>query len=696
MFQQLLKILDDPNDEVLINNNLINDNNGGNRVKKFEKVQQFLDNFVNNHSTDTFIFPELRQSSDSDKERVFSFLFEVLKEEKMAELQILNEENAEINNDNLKNHLGFWSFFSHGNKFRKSSSYNIDYDESYHQDPEFFVNLTALKLTCLKTLRLLSRDKELYADKSMDKIINGENLMILVKLMKTDPTPLENIINEDVYESNEKNYTYNENFRNSLLVNTIPEEEKIQIIEAQKCLCNLVYNDTRARKILASSLAPQIILNRNERFWKIPGNRDLVFFDLRLLFLLSAFESDLRLRLMGFFDNSFMDLTLPKLNDMLDYFAKLESVFVMKDDDEYGAFKQVKEKKGITNETKGSDKTLILATPDQPVQIKRLTLTCRYLLCYVSARNLCQSQSKRMELDSNTINLLTNIPVANYWSLIPLVHDTGDNKYANLKDFFTEKVMNVDVKYAKPGEKKKIGEEVIEKYDMTAIAEILDFLRFQFDQIYPLNSKNISNNDHRLLEREAIVPSLLLFSELAKHVRPIRKYLKSVILPKLTSQDLKCFPETGNTLRNRLCKSMTSHYTDLKELSAELLFTLCKENVDRLVEYTGYGNAAGILARLGLMTGGVGPNRRVYSADSSDNDDEERKNVNPITGRLESEEDIQARQKAFNDLTESEKEQRAIEIAQLLKGMKVTGTLKPVAIGRDGRPIPLDDFDSTI
>ncbi|CAK9296287.1 unnamed protein product [Gordionus sp. m RMFG-2023] len=209
MFQQLLKILDDPNDEVLINNNLINDNNGGNRVKKFEKVQQFLDNFVNNHSTDTFIFPELRQSSDSDKERVFSFLFEVLKEEKMAELQILNEENAEINNDNLKNHLGFWSFFSHGNKFRKSSSYNIDYDESYHQDPEFFVNLTALKLTCLKTLRLLSRDKELYADKSMDKIINGENLMILVKLMKTDPTPLENIINEDVYESNEKNYTYN-------------------------------------------------------------------------------------------------------------------------------------------------------------------------------------------------------------------------------------------------------------------------------------------------------------------------------------------------------------------------------------------------------------------------------------------------------------------------------------------------------
>jgi hypothetical protein len=55
---------------------------------------------------------------------------------------------------------------------------------------------------------------------------------------------------------------------------------------------------------------------------------------------------------------------------------------------------------------------------------------------------------------------------------------------------------------------------------------------------------------------------------------------------------------------------------------AEFLFILCKEKVSRFVKHTGYGNAAGLLARRGLMLGGQGE-RTQYSDTDSDSDTEE-------------------------------------------------------------------------
>lgn len=37
-------------------------------------------------------------------------------------------------------------------------------------------------------------------------------------------------------------------------------------------------------------------------------------------------------------------------------------------------------------------------------------------------------------------------------------------------------------------------------------------------------------------------------------------------------------PEEGTTLRAKLCKLLTSPITELRDLVAELLFVLCKEN----------------------------------------------------------------------------------------------------------------------
>ena len=72
-----------------------------------------------------------------------------------------------------------------------------------------------------------------------------------------------------------------------------------------------------------------------------------------------------------------------------------------------------------------------------------------------------------------------------------------------------------------------------------------------------------------------------------------------------------------------------------QESAADFLFVLCKENVDRLVKYTGYGNAAGLLVSRGLMAGGQG-NTEEYSSDDESSDTEEysqvKDQIDPITG----------------------------------------------------------------
>lgn len=74
-----------------------------------------------------------------------------------------------------------------------------------------------------------------------------------------------------------------------------------------------------------------------------------------------------------------------------------------------------------------------------------------------------------------------------------------------------------------------------------------------------------------------------------------------------------------------------------QELVADFLFVLCKENVNRLIKYTGYGNAAGLLASRGLMgaaqSQGNGGN---YSSDDEDSETEEyamdKSEIDPMIG----------------------------------------------------------------
>lgn len=74
-----------------------------------------------------------------------------------------------------------------------------------------------------------------------------------------------------------------------------------------------------------------------------------------------------------------------------------------------------------------------------------------------------------------------------------------------------------------------------------------------------------------------------------------------------------------------------------QELVADFLFVLCKENVNRLIKYTGYGNAAGLLASRGLMGGGQSQgNGGDYSSDDEDSETEEyamdKSQIDPMIG----------------------------------------------------------------
>lgn len=75
---------------------------------------------------------------------------------------------------------------------------------------------------------------------------------------------------------------------------------------------------------------------------------------------------------------------------------------------------------------------------------------------------------------------------------------------------------------------------------------------------------------------ESLTPILSAMVKLAKSDRIMRKYLRMQVLPPL--KDTHTRPEQGNTIRNCLCRLLTSPITQVRDLAADFVFILCKEN----------------------------------------------------------------------------------------------------------------------
>jgi len=282
---------------------------------------------------------------------------------------------------------------------------------------------------------------------------------------------------------------------------------------------------------------------------------------------------------------------------------------------------------------------LLLAT-DQPEnaaeeQQHRLMEIIRQILCLKST-----SLEKQEELKSHAINLLTSINSDCYDELTPEC-DAVDS------------------------------EDCFSGHDMSSVLSLIEFMDKYLDK-------------PAAVLKEGLMPTLSVLIEYSSNVRIIRKFLRCRILPPL--RDVTHRPEEGNELRNKLCRLMTCTITQVEFLVAEFLFVLCKENVRRLIKYTGYGNAAGLLAHRGLMMNSPSnPTSGGYSSDSEDSETEEYKQleseINPVTGSYEP-----PRPNPLENMTEEQKEYEAVKLVNMIDRLQKKGIIQPARIGEDGRP----------
>ncbi|TRY81905.1 hypothetical protein DNTS_016434 [Danionella cerebrum] len=115
--------------------------------------------------------------------------------------------------------------------------------------------------------------------------------------------------------------------------------------------------------------------------------------------------------------------------------------------------------------------------------------------------------------------------------------------------------------------------------------------------------------------------------------------------------------------------------------------------VRRFVKYTGYGNAAGLLATRGLLGGqrsSVWSSGTRYSSDSDSDTEEYRQikdKVNPVTGQVEEEQPHPTQ-----GMTEEEKEEEAHRLISLFNKLSKDNVIQPMGLNREGQLVPLPEL----
>lgn len=79
-----------------------------------------------------------------------------------------------------------------------------------------------------------------------------------------------------------------------------------------------------------------------------------------------------------------------------------------------------------------------------------------------------------------------------------------------------------------------------------------------------------------LSQNELLSPILTALVKSVRCESLHRRYIRTQILPPL--RDVRNRPEVGTHLRNHLCRLLTTPNTQVRDLVADLLFVLCKEN----------------------------------------------------------------------------------------------------------------------
>ncbi|XP_060555922.1 synembryn-A-like [Ruditapes philippinarum] len=459
---------------------------------------------------------------------------------------------------------------------------------------------------CLQTLRLFSREKN-----RLGSMITDNGLVHFMRLAGLE------------------HYAKQGEAENGI---TIQLGDADVTIEAQKCLCNLIFNSAQAQAACSKNGCVEGIVQRLKTYKDPDLKFDIKFYDMRLLFLLTALCADTR----------------PKIRFELHGFTYLIEVIdlILRDaeardngltDQEVDLCSEIL--KILFNLTVTVDRNNL--DEEEEAHMMRLVCVLRDLLMCKTA-----SKDKREEIISHTVNLLINMP-----------RDCYEELLAPMAEVDLTGIENKEVEY--------------DGKNMEAVVILLNFLYERLDR--PPKSL-----------KESLTPILHCLCETCRANRSIRKFCRMKVLPPL-KDEVKHLPEEGSTLRNRLCKLLTSPILEVKELAADFLFVLCKESVNRMIKYTGYGNCAGLLANRGLMCGGQSQGQGDYSSDSEDSETEEYSNmaecVNPVTGRFEVE-----KPKPWEGMTDEQKEYEAMKLVEAMDKLNRQGIIQPSVLGDDGRP----------
>ncbi|CAN9509085.1 unnamed protein product [Ophioblennius macclurei] len=412
--------------------------------------------------------------------------------------------------------------------------------------------------------------------------------------------------------------------------------EEAQRKEAMKVLCNVVYNSTWAQERFSALRIMCGLVERLSSGLSCSSPSSVQFYELRLLFLITALRPELSTQLQQ--EGGVSILT-----------AALESCLEVQWKDQYecvldpsappislDASQRITEiLKILFNITYSTHRQE--PTEDDAALYRHLVAILR--LCLMRKSVLADDTD---ELQGHTVNLLSALPL-----------------------------QCLDVLLMVPPES---NSDQCEGVNMDCVHNLLMFMERRLE----LGDKI----------KEKVTPILNLLTESCRAHRETRHYVRKHILPPL--RDVSHRPEEGSTVKSRLIRLMTHLDTDVKHCAADLIFVLCKENVRRFVKYTGYGNAAGLLATRGLLGGQGGrtsSSDTQYSSDSDSDTEEYRQvkdRINPVTGRVEAEQPD-----PMEGMTEEEKEEEAKRLIMLFNKLSRDNIIQPMGVNAEGQLVPM-------
>ncbi|GLD57432.1 synembryn-A-like protein [Lates japonicus] len=412
--------------------------------------------------------------------------------------------------------------------------------------------------------------------------------------------------------------------------------EEAQRKEAMKVLCNVVYNSTWAQERFSTLRLMCGLTERLSSSVSCSSPSSVQFYELRLMFLVTALRPELSTQLKH--EGGVSILT-----------AALESCLEVQWKDQYecvldsaappisleASQRIIEILKILFNITYSTHRQE--PSEDDAALYRHLVAILRLCL-----RRKCMLSDDTDELQGHTVNLLTALPLQclDVMLMVPLDPNSEQCQGVNMDCVYT----------------------------------LLMFME-----------RRLESGDR---VKEKLTPILNLLTESCRAHRETRHYIRNHILPPL--RDVSHRPEEGSTVKSRLIRLMTHLDTDLKHCAADLIFVLCKENVRRFVKYTGYGNAAGLLATRGLL-GGQGPraptSNAQYSSDSDSDTEEYRQvkdRINPVTGRVEAEQSD-----PMEGMTEEEKEEEAKRLIMLFNKLSRDSIIQPMGVDSEGKLIPV-------